>query len=410
MPDRAAARILLGHNRYQQPGGEDAVLEAESALLVARGHDVVRYEVHNRHVDGMRRLRLLATTLWNREAARTVRALHAAHGFTVAHFHNTFPLLSPAVYAAAGRCGAAVVQTLHNFRLLCPNAYLMRDGQPCEACLSRPLAWPGIRHACYRGSRSATAVTAGMVATHRLLGTWHRRVDLYLALSEFSRQKFIAGGLPAERITVLPNFLPHDPGVSAGPRSGVLYVGRLSAEKGVRVLVDAVARLAAAQRPVDLTVIGTGPLEPLLARVPAGVRWLGLQPRAAVLRHMQAAAVLVLPSTCYENCPMTLVEASAVGLPAIVSGHGAMAEMVEDGHTGWHAVPGDVESLAAVMDRVRTQPARVALMGAAARRAFEARYTADRHYAALRKAYATAASRRAALGIRPPDQTTPAAA
>lgn len=395
MSDLTRRRVLIAHNRYQQSGGEDAVVEAESALLTVHGHAVVRHEMHNDAVTHMGRLPLLAATMWNRETLRDVAALHERQAFTIAHVHNTFPLLSPSIYTAARRCGAAVVQTLHNYRLLCPNAFLMRDNHPCEACVGQPLAWPGVRHGCYRGSRAITAVTAGMVAAHRLVGTWQHAIDLYLALSEFSRRRFIAGGLPAARIAVLPNFLAHDPGAGTGPRHGVLYVGRLSEEKGVRVLLDAAGRLAAAGRPPALTLIGDGPLAPLVERAPAGVRWLGLQPRAAVIRQMQTAEMLVLPSTCYENCPMTVVEACAAGLPAIVSGHGAMAEMVEDGRTGWHAPPGDAAGLAAVLDRVRTAGDRIRDMGHAARTVFEARYTADRHHAMLLAAYAEAEARRA---------------
>src|SRR5205814_1104988 len=157
----------------------------------------------------------------------------------VAHFHNTFPLISPAAYYAARAEGVGVVQTLHNFRLLCPNALFFRDGKVCEDCLGRPVAWPGVVHGCYRGSRAASAATAVMTAAHRALGTWRTAVDVYVALTEFSRQKFIAGGLPAEKIAVKANFVYPDPGPGAGAGGYAVFVGRLSAEKGVETLLAA---------------------------------------------------------------------------------------------------------------------------------------------------------------------------
>ena len=165
-------RVAVIHNRYQQPGGEDGVFAGETDLLERQGHEVVRYVLDNQAIDGMGRLALARATVWNGDAYAGLRRLFASYRPDVAHFHNTFPLVSPAGYYAARREGVAVVQTLHNFRLACPNALFFRDGHVCEDCSGKAVAWPGVLHACYRGSRAASGMTAAMLAVHRALGTW----------------------------------------------------------------------------------------------------------------------------------------------------------------------------------------------------------------------------------------------
>jgi hypothetical protein len=204
-------KILLAHNFYQQPGGEDQVFADEGALLESRGHEVLRYTLHNDSIKGEGKLQLAANTIWNRGVYREVRDLVSREKVTVVHFHNTFPQISPAAYHAARAGGAAVVQGVPNYRLMCPDAVFMRDGRVCEDCLGKFFAWPGVLHKCYRGSRAITAVTAAMLTTHKILGTWSKAVDAYLALTHFVRQKLIEGGFPAGKIEVKGNFVNPDP-------------------------------------------------------------------------------------------------------------------------------------------------------------------------------------------------------
>ncbi len=380
-------KVLVVHNFYQQPGGEDRCLEAEVAMLRANGHEVVQYTADNDAIDGMSRLAAAARTVWSRPAARDVRALIRAHRPAVAHFHNTFPLVSPAAYYACHAEGVPVVQTLHNFRLLCPNALFFRDGRVCEDCLGRAVPWPGVVHGCYRGSRAATAAVAAMLAAHRALGTWRDKVDVYVALTEASRQKFIAGGLPADKLAVKPNFLDSDPGPGTGAGGYAVFVGRLSAEKGVGTLLTAWHALAGE---VPLKVVGDGPLADRVAAAAAGnpgVEWLKSQPPDAVYRLIGGAAFLVLPSECYENFPRVAVEAMALGTPVIASRLGAMAEVVADGRTGLHFEPGDAAALAAAVRRLRDDPAARGRMRQAARREYEERYTAEANHDALMAIY-----------------------
>ena len=385
--------VLIVHNRYQQAGGEDEVVAAELALLQRHGHAARVYERHNDEIGARGGPSLAVRTLWNQRTYRDVRQALAEHRADVLHAHTTFPLVSPAAYYAARRGGAAVEQTVHNFRLVCPNALLFRDGAPCQDCVGRAVAWPGVRHACYRGHRPATAVTAVMVAAHRAVGTWRRAVHMYIALSAFARARLIAGGLPEDRIVVKANFLADDPGSGAHQGGYALFVGRLSAEKGLSTLVEACARTPGR---LPLKIVGSGPLASLAERPVDGVEWLGRRSKADVLALMRDAAVLVLPSTCYENCPMTLLEAFATGLPVIASGHGALAEFVRHDVTGRHVRPGDAADLGEALRWAAAHRERLRDMGAEARREFADRYTARQNYARLLAVYAEARARLAA--------------
>jgi len=382
--------VALVHNFYQQPGGEDVVFGAEALLLEGCGHNVVRYAVDNKDIGSMGRVALARATLWNGATYRSLRRLFAEHAPQIAHFHNTFPLVSPAGYYAARDSGVAVVQTLHNFRLACPNALFFREQRVCEDCSGKLAPWPGVIHGCYRGSRPATAVTAAMLTLHKAAGTWTGVVDSYIALTEFARRKFVENGLPRDKIVVKPNFVTPDPGVGGHEGRFALYVGRLAGEKGLGTLLNAWPRVGGG---FPLKVVGGGPLESLLAQAPANVEWLGHQPRERVLALMRDASFLVFPSEWYEMLPVTLLEAFATGLPVVASGHGAVAEIVQDGATGRHFAPGDAADLAAKIDWATTHADEMAAMGRRARREFEMKYTAAHNYGLLTDIYRTAIGR-----------------
>ncbi|OLE74348.1 MAG: glycosyl transferase family 1, partial [Bacteroidetes bacterium 13_1_20CM_4_60_6] len=271
-------RILVVHNYYQQAGGEDEVFRAEVALLREHGHDVSTLTTENGAVHGLRSLVAARDAVWSVGFQRRLTECLRQSRPDVAHFHNTFFQVSPAAYYACRDAGVPVVQTLHNYRLVCPSATFYRDGRACEDCVGRAVALPGIRHGCYRQSRAQTAVVAGMLTAHRWLGTWQRSVDAYIAMTEFAREKFIAGGLPAEKIAIKPNFCATDPGIGNGAGGYALFVGRLSAEKGVETLMAAWRRLGGT---VPLYVVGDGPLAPAVEEFVGKVErchWLGWQP------------------------------------------------------------------------------------------------------------------------------------
>jgi glycosyltransferase involved in cell wall biosynthesis len=383
-------KILAVHNRYQRPGGEDQVFRDETSLLEAENHRVLRCEVHNDQAEHMNRLTLAKDTVWNTSTYRELGALIRRERPDVAHFHNTLPLISPAGYYAARTEGVPVVQTLHNYRLHCPVALFFRDGRVCEDCMGKAVPWPGIVHGCYRGSRAASGVVATMLTLHRALGTWTEMVDVYVALTEFARHKFVEGGLPEGKIVVKPNFVVPDPGRGQGGGGYALFVGRLAPEKGTGTMLAAWERLGTG---VPLKIVGDGPLKDQVVRAAAGrsnVEWLGHRPVADVQALMRKADMLVFPSQWYETFGRVAAEAFAAGTPVIGTDIGAVDELVEHGRTGLKFRPGDPEDLATQVEWALSHPAELRRMRGEARAEFEAKYTAERNYLAMMQIYEAA--------------------
>ena len=384
-------RVLVVHNRYRQRGGEDLVFEEEAELLEANGHEVTCYVEDNDRVGDMGRIELARKTLFNASTYRELRGLIRRKRPGVVHFHNTLPLVSPSGYYAAAAEKVPVVQTLHNYRLLCPNGLFFRDGSPCEDCLGKTLPWPGIVHKCYRESHAATGLVAATTSAHKMLGTWSKKVGLYVALTEFARRKFVAGGLPPEKIVVKPNFVGRDPDVGDGAGGYALFVGRLSKEKGIETLLAAWNRPAL--RGTPLKIVGDGPLADLVSRAvetnPA-VEWLGNDSAEEVHSLMKAAAMLIQPSGAYETFGRVATESFAAGTPVISASLGAVAEVVGHGHTGRHFRPGDAADLARQVCYLATHPSELAWMRRNARSEFEDKYTAGRNYRMLAGIYEAA--------------------
>ncbi|MCY2952232.1 MAG: glycosyltransferase family 4 protein [Planctomycetota bacterium] len=390
-------RIIIAHTYYQQPGGEDQVYEAEADLLESEGHDVVRYKLHNNEVREMGRWSLAKATVWNGRVRTELGELVRRHRADVVHFHNTFPLISPAAYGAARAAGAAVVQTLHNFRLLCVNPVLLRDGRICEECVGKAVAWQGVYHGCYRGSRSASAVLAMTTAVHWALGTWKGKVDRYIAPSGFARAKLIEGGLPAEQIATKRHLVNPDPGVGDGSGGYAVFVGRLAREKGLATLLKAWAKLKTG---IGLKIVGDGPMVALVRNAAQGgqIEWLGRKPAAEVMRIIGKASFLVAPSECYETFGRVVAEAFAKGTPVIASRLGALAELVEHGRTGLLFGPGDADDLAGQVEAMLGDAERLAKMRREARAEFEAKYTGSRNYEQMMRVYEEAVAVRKQRG------------
>jgi glycosyltransferase involved in cell wall biosynthesis len=387
-------RILLIHNRYRQPGGEDIVFEAEKALLERHGHEVITFVEDNARLEGVNPLKVAVNAIWSREAQRNIRKWIEQTRPDVIHFHNTFLRISPAAYYVVKDLGLPVVQTLHNYRLICPGALLMRDGKVCEDCLRKIVPWPGVVHGCWRNSRSGTMVVAAMLTFHNVRRTWENQVDVYIALTEFARKKFVQGGLPEEKIVVKPNFVHPDPGDAEHKGNFALFVGRLSAEKGIRTMLSAWRVL----KSVPLKVVGDGPLmaevKEQIERERLAIDVLGRLSREEVFSLMQQASFLVFPSEWYETFGMTIAEAFACGLPVLASRLGAMAELVEDGRIGLLFEPGNPEDLAARVAWAWAHPEEMRRMGKAARQEFEEKYTAEKNYQMLMQIYERARAQR----------------
>ena len=383
--------FLIIHTHYQQPGGEDSVFFAETALLRKYDYKVEEYQEDNSRILEMGRFEAARQSIWSRSSYYKMLQILSRSRPDVAHFHNTFLLISPSAYYACRKAGVPVVQTLHNYRLLCPGATLFRDGRVCEDCLGRGMPWPGIVHACYRESSSQTAVVTTMLTIHRLLGTWQKQVDVYIALTEFARKKFIAGGLPEDKIKVKPNFLLHDPGAREGTGDFALYVGRLSPEKGLDTLLRAWQDL----KNIPLTIAGDGPLmreiQVFIEKHKLNnVRILGRCPREEVFALIKKARFLVFPSEWYEGFPMTIIEAFACGVPIIGSRLGSIEEIVQDGRTGLLFKPGNPDDLAEKASWLWAHEDKVRQFGVEARLEFKTKYTAAQNYEKLRDIYNSA--------------------
>lgn len=383
-------RILVCHNFYQQPGGEDEVFRAEVELLRRFGHEVSTFEMDNDGLGAVSKPALMAATVWNRQSHRVIRRTVRKLKAEVVHFHNTFPVVSPSAYYAARAEGAAVVQTLHNFRLLCPGANLFRDGKACEDCIGKRMPWPGVAHKCYRQSTQASAAVASLITVHHAIGTWRNAVDVYLAPTQFARGKFIAGGLPPEKLIVKPNFVDPDPGVGLGEGGYAVFVARLSHEKGLETLLAAWEKLAGR---VPLKIIGDGPLADQVTAAQqrwGTIQWLGRRPLAEVYEAIGRAALLVFPSRCYETFGRVAVEAYAKGTPVIASRHGAPGEIVQEGTTGTLFEPGNADALADGVLRMLADPSALGTMRRHARREYETRYTGAENHEQLLAAYGQA--------------------
>lgn len=385
-------RILQLHNYYQQAGGEDTVVAAEKDLLLRHGHEVELVSANNDGIDSLiQAAKAGLKAIYSRSSHDIVQKAIRRFKPDIVHVHNFFPVLTPSVYYAAKGERVPVVQTLHNYRLTCPSALLMRDGKVCEECIGKVYPLPAVKHACYRGSRFASAAVAAMLGTHRIIGTWQHAIDRYIALTEFGRHKFIQAGLPAEKISVKPNFVP-DPAPLPGAGQGgyAIFVGRLSEEKGIRTLLKAWNE---GQIPFPLKIVGDGPLADEVRNAAAtnhNIEWLGRKAPSEVFELLRDAAFLVFASECYEGMPITIIEAFSCGTPVLASRIGASGQMIEAGTNGYYFEPGNAASLATAVKAMVNDANLKCSLRSAARLGFERDFTAARNHGILMQVYASA--------------------
>lgn len=382
--------VLLAHNFYRSsaPSGEDLVYRSERALLEENGIKVIPYEKFNDAIDESTLLKRLAIgykTAWSEKTYAEVSDIVQRNRPDIAHFHNTLPQISPSAYTACKDHGVPVVQTLHNYRLICPGALLLRDGRPCEDCVGASLV-PALRYSCYRGSFAATAAVVWMLAWNRLKGTYNNLIDRYIALTHFQADRLIAGGLPAGKIRIKPNFIPGNVPFIAEKDHYAVYVGHLSAYKGVRTLLQAWREIP----DLPLKVIGSGPLEEELRKYATqnalDVEFMGYLPTSEVMKLVGRALMLIVPSQWYEGFPLVILEAYACGTPVLASRIGSLVEIISDASTGFLFEPGNADDLASVIqkilasDTLKSAPALV-------RSVFETHYGAQRNVQLLRDVY-----------------------
>lgn len=316
------------------------------------------YSVHNdiiKEMNALRKVRSFVETVWSYSQYKEILGVLNKEKPDVVHIHNFFPLISPSVYYACSKLSIPVVQTLHNYRLVCPAATFMRDGKICENCLNGSVL-NSIYHRCYKDSFVYSIPVAGMLTVNRLIGTWKNKVDRYIALTNFAKEKYIEGGLPGDKIVVKPNFIEKkifsefDINIS---NEYILYVGRISIEKGLHYLLEAWKHIKN-RNGIKLFIIGDGPnREQLIEKYKhlPDVVFLGNKPSDEVIAYMKKAKFLVVPSIWFEGFPMTIVEAYSVGTPVLASALGSLQEVVRDNETGFLFKHADDKNLANTIEK-----------------------------------------------------------
>lgn len=381
-------KILAVHNYYQHRGGEDQCFEDEVEVLRAHGHEVMCHTVHNDSIEERSKVSVAVETLWNRTAYRKMSEVIETFRPDVMHAMNTFPLLSPSILYAAKKKRVPVIQEVQNYRMSCAGTYLLRDGAVCEVCHRWPVAIPAMVHRCYRGSLAGSTVLASSMLLHRALRTWARVVDLFLCPSQITRTKLIESGLPADRIVVKPNVLNIDPGMGDGPQGFVVFVGRLSPEKGLSTLLEAWRQ---DQNLPIVKIIGDGPQAEMIRKAASNdsrIEWLGRMPMNELLDVVGRANCLVMPSLWYETFGRTTIEAFAKGTPVVGSRIGGTAEIITDNTTGWLFDPGNAMQLAEKVRAVMAMSMSQAnAMRDATRAEFLRNYTSRNNYDMLMEAY-----------------------
>ena len=380
-------RILSAHNNYKIRGGEDESCASEEKILRKFGHYVNSFKKCNDSIDTLSNIQLAINTIWSTNTYKTISDTLRSSPYDLVHVQNFFPLISPSIYYAARNQGVPVIQTLRNYRLLCPNALFFRNGQVCEDCIGKFIPYPGVLNNCYRGDRAASSISAAMISVHRMFKTWEKEVNCYIALSNFARNKFIEGGIPANKIIVKPNFVYPDPGVSDGNGNYAIYVGRLSVEKGLDTLLDAWKVLKFS---FPLKIVGDGPLAPLVVeatKTNQNIEWLGRKTISEVHELMGNSSFLIFPSKWYETFGRVAVEAFSKGTPVIASNIGAIAELINHGKNGLLFSPGNAEDLSNQIDWCLSNQSKLFEMRKEARNEFITKYTAEANYEILLDVY-----------------------
>jgi len=384
-------KVMMVHNVYQQASGEEIVFDSEKRLLERNGHEVIPYVRSNmelRNASLVDKIAIAPRMVWSSKTRQEFAAKLDADRPDIVHIHNTFMVISPSIYSACTERGIPIVQTLHNFRLLCPASDFFRDGRICEACVEQTLL-QSIQHGCYRNSRGATAMVATMLAFHRAMDTWGKSVTRFIALTEFAKSKFITSGFSSNSFMVKPNFADRDPGERVRAGDYAVFVGRLAVNKGVRVLLDAWKNLPM-QYP--LHIVGEGPERSAMEAQASKLQLSGIVFRerlshADTIEVMKGARFIIVPSIWYEGFPMCIVESFACGTPVLCSRHGGLSEIVEDHLTGLHFNPGDAQDLARTVEWAWNHPAEMIKMGHAARGKYETTYTPEQNYSLLMNIY-----------------------
>lgn len=381
-------RVLLVHNYYKIPGGEDTVVENERRLLEEHGHNVFLYTRSNQEMENfsiVQKFLLPFTSIFSLRTYREVKKVIAEKKIDIVHVHNTLSLISPSVYYAAFACKKPIVQTIHNFRLLCPAATFLRQGQVCEDCVKRGLGC-AVRYACYRDSRLQSLMSVIILKLHRVFGTYRRL--FYICLTEFNKEKLLLLNrkgkeqIKEKQVFVKPNFVNIPSIKLASKKEQYLYIGRLEQLKGIHILLEAWRELPEKK----LLICGSGPKEDWVHEYVEKhhmdqVVLMGQCQREKVLQLLAESKALIVPSVCYEGQPMVILESYAMGTPVIASDLGNVGDMVESGKTGLTFASGDAKALVGAVKQMEGQE------DWDTGSVYKKKYTEERNYEILREIY-----------------------
>ncbi|MBL7197503.1 MAG: glycosyltransferase family 4 protein [Candidatus Omnitrophica bacterium] len=378
-------KILIIHNRYLEEGGEDRAVNAEVTLLRKFGHTVFFYERSNKEIEDFslsKKISLVTKNIaWSKDSYREVKKLIKKEKPDIVHIHNIFILISPSIYDAFKEENIPIVQTLHNYRFVCSKGILYRNGRICEECIEGNFT-PSLVHKCWRNSYFLSYFLARILKVHFKNKTFKKKIDCYIALSKFSKDKFVEAGFPEEKIFIKPNFLELDVEGKSDIYNFALFVGRLVDYKGMDTLITAFRKLDK----YYLKIIGDGPLYKELKKETVSmnnIELLGKLSYKKTIEYIRKCRFVIFPSECYENLPFVIIESFACGTPVIASRLGAMEEIIEDGCTGLFFKPGDSENLATKVKWARVHKEEMQVMGEEARREYYKKYKAEKNYETL---------------------------
>ena len=384
-------KILLVHNKYKHAGGEDFVFQSESDLLRQHGHLIDHLVFNNALIKTvLDKVNSGLRLIYNPTSARVLAKRITEFEPDIIHIHNFVPLASPSILFVAKKFNIPVVLTLHNYRLLCPSATLFHCGKIYENNVRSVFPIDAILKGVYRNSRIQTMAVALMIAFHNIVGTWRKKVDLYIALTHFAKEKFLESSLsiPENKILVKANSVTdYGPGETVR-KDFFLFVGRLVEEKGILTLLNATKL-----QDFKLIIIGEGPLEKQViefTKSNSNIKYLGYQDKATVINYMKNCKALIFPSIWYEGLPITILEAFATGTVVIASNIGSMAEIIEDKINGLHFDAGNEADLAKRIIEVLNHQVnvhKISVISVIARLSYLENYTADVNYSALIHAY-----------------------
>lgn len=388
-------RILLIHNYYQQRGGEELAFENEISILKAGGHDVESVIFKNETSSGFAGKSGAAIfAVYNFISAKKLKKVIRFFKPDVIHIHNMFFVASPSLLFVAGKLRIPVIVTLHNYRLICCNAVLLRDNKVCELCVNKSLPLHGIRYKCYRRSAIQSAWMTGITGVHKLLKTWEHKVTAYIVLTEFARKKLLHSSLGAsqEQMVIKPNFV-FDPGDGKFPREDFfLFAGRISPEKGIESLIEAFTGL----NEYKLMIAGDGPDKDRLQekyKHNTNIIFAGKINREELLGILKRCKALIVPSLWYEMLPFIIIEAFATGTPVLASKLGSMQEMISDGYNGIHFIAGDISDMRNKIISFAAKADQNYNMYQNARKTYLDKYHPDQHYQSIINIYKGAIER-----------------